>query len=637
MKATKVHRAVIINWTLVCLLSVNLVWTTLCLGGYRPETMLVTSLLTVLTLMVHLISRVWSEVEARLHPVGWIFVPFLIYAAANVIWVTPVPWLGWHDWMLWANLFVTFWVVLNGVNLISAQKDLLLVIGCLALVATVLAAYQHFVEPEWMMLGRLQSLQFLSRSSGPFGIPNSLAAFFILITPAIWVLAVRRTATALQRVFFGYLGICCVFSLLLTVSRGGWAALALALMIWPLFAMRRSWWVRLSAVVGVGSVIVLVGMLLFTLSPIVRDRYHAMINESGEWTRPVMWRGAWELFRSNPATGSGAGSYNILFEKHRPVLYQMEPQWAHNDYLNTLSDYGVVGFVFSFGAVASVVLIGLRRRRISQSPPGKHQAMDEPLFWQAIAVGMLAFAAQLFVDFHFKIPALGMLFAILSALLVQRVWPIGLHNISAPNKVQRPVVILAVLGLGWGGIAGIYPFYRSESLRYSARQALDTLWQHEISEDIYRATLISADVSLRRATKINVKNAQAWADLSLVNALWGHLEPKNAAKFGQEAAEYASRALAISEVVPEFWIRRSVGNDMQGNWLDAGGDMIKAMLLAPANSSVWFYQGFHLSLKRSTMPQALAALDYCLRLDPGNFTAKRLCQQLALDSKALNP
>ena len=76
---------------------------------------------------------------------------------------------------------------------------------------------------------------------------------------------------------------------------------------------------------------------------------------------------------------------------------------------------------------------------------------------------------------------------------------------------------------------------------------------------------------------------------------------------------------------------------MQGNWLDAGGDMIKAMLLAPANSSVWFYQGFHLSLKRSTMPQALAALDYCLRLDPGNFTAQRLCQQLALDSKALNP
>jgi len=37
----------------------------------------------------------------RLHPAGWMFVPFLSYALINVFWITPVRWLGWFDWLGW--------------------------------------------------------------------------------------------------------------------------------------------------------------------------------------------------------------------------------------------------------------------------------------------------------------------------------------------------------------------------------------------------------------------------------------------------------------------------------------------------------------------------------------------------------
>ena len=96
------------------LLSGNLVWTTLCLGGYRPETMVFTSLLNGLTLVVHLLGRAWLEKAPRIHPVSWWFLPFLIDAAVNVMLVTPVQWLGWHDWLRWAQMILIFWVVLNG-------------------------------------------------------------------------------------------------------------------------------------------------------------------------------------------------------------------------------------------------------------------------------------------------------------------------------------------------------------------------------------------------------------------------------------------------------------------------------------------------------------------------------------------
>src|SRR3954469_25281277 len=84
------------EWAQTVLLAINLAWTTLCLGGYRPETMVVTSALTGLTLVIHFVAR-WLR-PRRIRPASWVALPFVFYAAANVLWVTPVRWLGWFDW-----------------------------------------------------------------------------------------------------------------------------------------------------------------------------------------------------------------------------------------------------------------------------------------------------------------------------------------------------------------------------------------------------------------------------------------------------------------------------------------------------------------------------------------------------------
>ena len=93
------------------LLAANLVWTTLCLGGFLPGTKVVTYSLTGLLLAVHLLE---PGRPARAHPAGWLLVPFLVYAALNVGCVTPVRWLGWSDWLGWAQAIAVFWIVLNG-------------------------------------------------------------------------------------------------------------------------------------------------------------------------------------------------------------------------------------------------------------------------------------------------------------------------------------------------------------------------------------------------------------------------------------------------------------------------------------------------------------------------------------------
>lgn len=610
------------------LLSANLVWTTLCLGGYRPETMVVTSFLNGLILVVHLMGRVWSEKASPIHPVSWFFLPFLIYAAANVMLVTPVLWLGWHDWLWWAQMIVVFWVVLNGIHRSITRNALLGVICGLSFVAVAMACYQRFSQPDWLMMGRTQADQFFGRSSGPFGIPNSLAALLMLLIPATWMLALRRNATAMQRVLLGYLGISFVTGLILTVSRGGWLAMGLALVVWPFLAVRKNWKKRLGGTFAVALAIGLVGWGLYSFNSNARQRIDQMAVESGEWTRPIMWRGAWNLFQENPWLGSGAGSYNILFEKHRPMVYQHEPQWTHNDYLNTLSDYGAVGFLLFFGAAVAVFLHCYFSRK-HEAPVASAPTWDSPLFWQAVAVGVLAFTIQMVVDFHFKIPALAMVFAMIAALLLQRVW-----RIDSPRvRVIGPLVkwghgigsLVVVVGL----MSLALPHYRAESYRYSARQALDKLWEHDDSDPVYREKLDYALSGLARATRIDPKHSQAWADLSYATALRDHVETLSPQILGKEAEVYATRALELTKVVPEFWIRRAVARDMQQKWLPAGNDMVKAMLLAPASASLWYYQAYHLSLNPTGVPQAKAAVAYCLRLDPGNLAAQRLRHRLA--------
>lgn len=615
------------EWVLTGLLAGNLVWTTLCLGGYRPETMVVTSALTGGLLLVHLSRRaLGASAGAALHPAGWWLLPFLAYAAANVMWVTPVRWLGWHDWLWWAQLIAVFWVVLNDITRVATRQVLLLTLAVLGFVAVVMAAYQAFVRPDWLMLGRVQAEQFYGRSSGPFGIPNSLAALLLLLLPPAVVLTVRRGASLTQRLVAGYLAVVFLLGLILTVSRGAWLGLALALMVWPLLAGNRPWRSRLLLAGAVMVAVTVTGWVIYATVPTMRLRFDALVQESGERTRPIMWQGAWKLFQENPVWGSGAGSYNIAFEKHRPEHYQLDSQWAHNDYLNTLSDYGAVGFVLFFGACVCLVFRGVRQARSGRNLPVVAWSED-PRLHAAMALGLLAFGLQLLVDFHLKIPALAMTLATVAGLLLQRDQSDSVNRLRSPGRGKQLGFALKALGLLVGLIGFVLPHYRAEALRYANRQAINRLADHELHA--YGEVLGPALKAMHRAVEIDPGNAQAWADLAYATALWAHVEPADTRQLGVDAARHAEQALSLSAVVPEFWFRHGVALDMQGRWHEAGRSFTQAMTLAPANARTWYYQAYHLSLNPAAHGQARSALGISLRLDPSYKPAQLLRQQLA--------
>jgi O-antigen ligase len=621
------------EWTQTALVAANLIWTTLCLGGYRPETRVITGVLTCVLLAVHFLQQAQGAAPSfsgaaiggganhrirRVHPAGVWLLPFLVYAALNVLTVSPVPWLGWLDWLGWANMVATFWVVLNGVRAPRARQFLFVILVLLGVLAVALACYQRYVDREWLILGRKQVEQFFGRASGPFGIPNSLAAFLVLLLPATGTLGAGRGARAVHRVWWGWATAVLALGLVLTVSRGAWIALAIAFVVWPLCAAHMTWRRRgiVAGVVLLSVVCVTAAVVVF--SPHVRARFAGLVQDAGELSRPILWRAAWNLFRDHPVTGTGAGSYNVLLERYRPEHFADDPQWAHNDYLNTLSDYGVIGFALFFGAVA-VIVVRSRGSRATNVVP--QDWLDLPAVRTALGIGVMAFGFQLFVDFHFKIPALAMACATVAAL--------GLARRSAENSSghvpSTPAARLCWLGMSVAVAAASVPvarFHRGEALRYSARQTLDDYSRHPQGDLTAIAT--DAEIALRQAVTLAPRNAMAWSDLAFALELRALATPSRIPELAGPAKDTARRALAISETVPEFWIRFAVAAAMQERSKDAQNAFERALSLAPRSAAAWYYYAHYLSFDTKERMAALRAIANCLSLDPGNTAAEAL-------------
>ena len=611
--------AQVLGWTIVLGLAATLAWTTLCLGGYLAETMVWTS--RAVWFLAALGALAFVLAPRPIDPRVWWPVPFLGFALVSVGWIAPAPWLAWREWLLWFQTWLVFALVLHFGRTRGQAWTLLGTVLALGVVGVAMAAYQRFVDPKWMMLGRVQAEQFAGRSAGMFGIPNSLAGLLELGLPFCLVLLGGRALPPAGKVLLGWVAALALGGLVLTGSRGGWIGTALALALWPVCASR-SW--RRGAL---GAVAVLAGVgaglaALYFGSEHARARIDPFLAGTFEQSRPIIWKVGWRIWEEAPWLGTGAASYNVIFDRYRPPHFRNEPDWAHNDYLNTLSDYGVVGFGLAGGAGAALLWaawreVKRRRRAGSVAGPGLDSWRARLGLW----LGLIAFAAHLAVDFHTKIPALAFAGALVLALALRRDAGGG----AAPTRVGLTLAALPVafvlLACAWRAER----LYGAEALRFEPRRQIDRVAQGQTSLD---RAVPAALAKFQQAVKVDPANAEAWGDLSYAVALSWHVTQGDVVAVGRRAEVAARRALALCPLVAEFWVHQGVAVDMQGRRSEAGEAFRRALALAPHNAEWHYYYAHHLSAEPGRRAEALAAVETCLSLDPTNAQAKALRTRL---------
>lgn len=634
------------EWAAVILLSANLAWTTLCLGGVRSETMVMGWLLTGAALALVILREILAERGAHWAPLY--LAPFVACAFASALLVSPVRWLGERDAWHWLQMLATFAIALDSTRRAGPRRLVLATIAALGATALALSCYQLAGHESWLMLGRTQALQYIGRASGFFGNPNTLAAFFALLIPPCIALVFRRGASGVLRAACAYFAAALLLGLALTMSRGGMLALALALLCWPWIAGDWSPAKRARAFAAALAFIAIASSALWFAAPPMRERMRDFTREHGEKSRAILWQASLKMTASAPLLGTGAGSFNTLFEKHRPEGFRDDPQWAHNDFLNTLSDYGIAGCALLLGGIVAIARRSGRGR--PEIPPHAYPAAlrEHAALTGALGVGLLAFCFACLADFHQKIPALAMLAAVFAAEIVRRREslrhaeqefagpPAQLAPAAGPLRkttpdLRRRILACAALLLLALCVRRVVNIHRAEALRATGREKINALAKEnglENNPEKHAQTLIKASLCFAEALQFHPGNAQAWADHAYAEALRARENPGQAAYLGKFAGEFAREAIARSEVVPEFWLRLGVALDLQGRSTEAGDAFARALALAPASALVWYHQAYHLSLTPASRPLALGAAEICLRLDPAYADADSLRQQL---------
>lgn len=614
------------EWLLVLGLAATLAWTTLCLGGYLAETMVTTA--WAVFGLAGWGAMLWAagrgRAGRRVHLAVLLPVPFLLYALASVWWLAPARWLAWREWLLWFQMWLVFALALHFGRSRAQAWVLVGTLVALGLAGTSMAAYQRLVDPSWMMLGRTQADQFMGRSAGMFGIPNSLAGLLELMVPVCLGLLFSRAVRWGAKITCGWFAGLFLFAIVLTGSRGGWIGLGLALLVWPLLAGRE--WKR--KIFGAAAVLLGIAGGLWALyhgSDYARARMDPFLAGHFETSRPLIWKAGWQMWRDDPWLGGGAAAYNVLFDQYRPRGFLNEPDWTHNDYLNTLSDYGVVGFGLWFGAGAVLGWAGwaaVRRARRATVSAGDLFARAK---WKlGLFLGLLAYAFHLGVDFHTKIPALAFAAAVVTALLL-RDEPAWQRPVRAvPAWLAGAALAVISLLLAWRVAA---PLYQAEALRYEARRAID---RYALGGPGNLAEIVRAAKSaFTRAVRIHPDNGQAWADLAYANAQSWRTGQGDLVALGRFAELAADEALKRCPVDAEFWVRKAVALDLQRGRPETESCYRRALELAPHSPGWWYLYSYHLQAFPGRKAEAIRALETCLALDPSYPPANTLRQQLA--------
>lgn len=239
-------------------------------------------------------------------------------------------------------------------TLIEAERDFQTVLGFLTVGALATGIYSIMTY----LVGGLE------RSGGGAGDPNLFAAFQLVALPLVLV-AATEARQRWQRVSYYASSLVIAASVLTSLSRGGvitFAALLLVVLVVPsrhsIFRSRAHKAVVVFAILAASA-----GAVKLTEDRLL-PRIDEVFTSSGRTGsgRLNEWSGAWTAFEERPLLGLGFGAFpaestDLMLRTPGVDLasYELRPYGvrAHNTYLESLAELGVVGLVLFTGLLIS--------------------------------------------------------------------------------------------------------------------------------------------------------------------------------------------------------------------------------------------------------------------------------------------
>ena len=368
---------------------------------------------------------------------------FFAYVIVRTL-ASPVEYLARTDlYMVLAALLLYLLVVLH-MNSSGRRLWLVAVLLALAGANVVVAVIQFAKTRDFMVFDFLQRGEYGTRASGFYTCPNHLAGFLetallLGLSVACW----SRCAVWIK-ILAGYAALMCGVGIMMSGSRGGYVSTFIGLIVFAglsLFLAVRQHRKKLMVLLGTGLVIV--GAIGFGVermideSLAIRARVHAV--SVVDPARLQLWQAGVKQFQLRPVLGTGSGTYLYYGRQFRVPEVQTDPVYTHNDYLQFLAEYGLLGMAGFLAFLGVHLWSGWKAffHAISQRPAESHGSNGLTLknparadrkrieFRRsntlALTIGALGSAAACmvhsFVDFNLHIPANTLVMAFVFGLL----------------------------------------------------------------------------------------------------------------------------------------------------------------------------------------------------------------------------
>ena len=277
---------------------------------------------------------------------------------------------------------------------------------------------------------------------GPFVNRNHFAGYLELIIPIPVALIITGVLKP-YRFLYGFGAILMAVALVLSGSRGGIISMTASLFFTFIASVnyakrstnptKHSWndaaapsagrqpkeqssyWFSSLAVIVVIIAAIFVGAAWIGLDPVTSrftDNSLTSTDEKAgafEDSRGPIWRTSTNMIRANPIFGVGLGAFETAYPKYSENNESLVVNWAHNDYLQVLTDSGIIGGIFALGFLLTFIYNTARVLRCSDPLKG------------AIAIGTSGAVFSLLIhsifDFNLQIPSNALLFLVLNAVL----------------------------------------------------------------------------------------------------------------------------------------------------------------------------------------------------------------------------
>lgn len=434
--------------------------------------------------LVFFVVRARTQVPFRgykWHAVVWL--PLLLLAGSLLSMVWSHTYLAGVEAVRWTLFALLTWLALNVVTVARMQGFAILVhVG--AFMAALWGALQFWFDLGWFPQGPNPASTFVNR--------NFAAEWVVVSFPfSVWALLHFRNTVAIVLTAFS-LALNTVF-LCMTGTRSALLTLAALLCLVP-WVIWRFWphlpvnfWPRrvrwLCAIIFATSLINL-GLMPSSNPRILSENQVSAGNFSAfdrayqrsgsvlkqeEYTqnsfsvRLTMWRATWAMIKARPWMGVGAGAWEVDIPLFQEAGAQLETDYyAHNEYLQLIGEFGLMGWAFLLGLLAFVAqgLWSLMHVPTGQTQGAPQQSSDpqSTQVWRAAL--LLSLGALLLVSaagFPWRLATTGAMFALCLGLLA------GLNStpaqVDADTRHRRhgawvsPVIFTAGALAPWSAVA----------------------------------------------------------------------------------------------------------------------------------------------------------------------------------------